>query len=604
MEPEMIVETTEERMKLIKECISYKDPIGVKKLILEDKFNVESEHWELVSILGDCITEENFKNCPSFVSVCERCMNYILKVGNPKELLLALLEQADGFNDSTKFSTYLSAIEKTILKIESNQTYSLELALETLSDCVRKLELPKNLDLEGEERRAQDLDPFVGKINLNVQAYLNFLSVFVKRIDETKTKESGGVQKEKKILVKYLLKILEHPLVFLDLQAKEVNGHIVKSSAVKCVECLMGQLTVLWPRISDLIEDCLKNNERLRRRKKRKVDENEEMFCASFDEPVSVLALSCLSYLMYVEGYGQHVLPCLFTKQGVMESNLPFVLTLMKKDESEVRLKGVQLLQTFLHSLDEDTVLSYEDLDRPEYFRILDNLFDIMIRCPVRDIREQCVKMVPGFIQLFCFEARYQIWLKLFGTLKHAGAFGYCVQLFKNQMEEIMTDSVTGSKTARIFCGMNLKRIFLLMTSLPEGPATDLVECSDRVIAVLNFMRFIILKDPPQTNLTGFWDFFGHIEKEFLQALQLGLDMSKGHYKLEISGLEDGNVSNESSKEQVEMSISVAGFRLPKMARGQKIAIMNQALNTLDLITSLLVRVNELVEQQKKAENK
>jgi hypothetical protein len=40
------------------------------------------------------------------------------------------------------------------------------------------------------------------------------------------------------------------------------------------------------------------------------------------------------------------------------------------------------------------------------------------------------------------------------------------------------------------------------------------------------------------------------------------------------------------------------------MARGQKMAIMRMALNTLDLITSLLVRVNELVDQQKKSADK
>ena len=598
MEADLIIESVEERMKLIRECISYKDPIGVKKLILEDKFNEESEHWELLSILGECITQENFDSCPGFVSVCERCMKYIINVGKPKELLLALLEQADGFGDSVKFSTFLGLLEMVILKLESNQFYSLELALETLSDCIKNLELPKSLDLEGDERRAPDLDPDVGKINTDVAEYLNFLSKFVSNLSEFGCKESE-LQKRKKILVKYLLKVLQHPLVYLDLQAKEVKGRTVKSDSVNCMERLMSQLTLLQPRIADLIEDCLKHNERLNRKKRIKLDTSEDL---SFEEePVSMLALSCLSYLMFVEGYGQHEMPCLITKQGIMESNLPFVIALMRKEESEVRLKGVQLFQCLLQNLSEETRLSYEDLDRPEYFQILDALFDIMIRCPVKDIRQQCVKIVPDFIQRFDPRARYQISLKLFGSLKHAGAFGYCVQLFKNQMEEIIADPWTGSKDAQIFCGINLKRIFLLMISLPEGPATDLVENSDRIISVLNFIRYLVLKDPPETNLTGIWDFYPHIEKEFLKPLQLGLDMSKGHYQLEITGLEEGNQTKESNEEQVEMSVSVAGFKMPKMSRGQKISIMKMAMNTLDLITSLLVRVNELVDQQKKA---
>lgn len=598
------LESTKGRMKLIQESIGYKDPVGVKKLILEDKFNVHTEHWELISILGDCINDENLKVCPGFVSVCESCMNYILDVGNPKELLLALLEQADGFNDSTKFSTFLNLIEKTVLKIDSNQLNSLELALETLSDCLNTLELPRTFDIDGEGRRGHDLDPLVEKINTDVHAYLNFLAVFVDKLTAKEERETSLVQKQKKIFVKYLLKILEYPLVYLDLQAKDINGRIVKSGEVQNVECLMQQLTVLWPSISELINDCLQINQRLLRKKRRKENECEEMIYESSDEPVSMLALSCLSYLLHVEGYGQHDLPCLFTQQGVMESNLPFVLAMMKREETEVRIKGVQLFQCLLEKLGEDTVLTYEDLDRPEYFKLLDVLFDIMIRCPVRGVREQCVKIVPSFIHLFCHEARYQIFLKFFGTLKHSGAFGYCVQLFKNQMEEIMTNPWTGSPTAEMFLGINLRRIFILITSLPEGPATDMVEKSDRIIAVLNLIRYLILKDPPEANRTGFWDFFKHLEKNFLKPIQLGLDMSKEHYRLEIIGLEKDNVSKDSSEEQVEMSVSVAGFSLPKMAREQKVSIMSQALNTLDLITSLLARVNELVEQQKKMEIK
>ncbi|XP_060587268.1 glomulin-like isoform X1 [Ruditapes philippinarum] len=601
MEMEMIVESVADRMNLIRECVSYKDPVGVKKLILEDKFNEESEHWELISILGECITQENFDTCPGFVTVCERCMKYVLNVGKPKELLLALLEQADSFSDSVKFSTFLGLLEMVILKLETNQFYSLELALETLSDCIRNLELPKSLDLEGEERRAPDLDPVVDKINTDVAEYLNFLSKFVNCLTVSGCKESE-LQKKKNTLVKYLLRVLEHPLVFLDLQAKEVNGRTVKSGSVNCMERLMGLLTSLHPRFTELIDDSLSHNKRLDRRKRIKLDTSEDV---SFEEePVSMMALSCLSYLMFVEGYGQHETSCLITKQGIMESNLKFVVALMRKEESEVRLKGVLLFQHLLGILNEGTVLSYEDLDRPEYFQILDALFDIMIRCPVKDIRQLCVQIVPGFIQLFDSRARYQISLKLFGTLKHAGAFGFCVQLFKNQMEEIIADPWTGSKDSHIFCGINLKRVFLLMTSLPEGPATDLVENSDRIIAVLNFIRYLVLKDPPKTNLTGFWDFYPHIEKEFLKPLHLGLDMSKGHYQLEITGLEEGSQSKKSLEEQVEMSISVAGFKMPKMARGQKIAIMRMALNTLDLITSLLVRVNELVDQQKKSADK
>lgn len=599
MDADILVESCEERMKLIRECISYKDPIGVKKLILEDKFNDETVHWELISILGECINKENFDICSPFVEVCERCMKYIINVGSPKELLLALLEQADGFGDSLKFSVFLQLIQKTLLMLKTKQVYSLELSLETISECLANLELPKDLDLEGEERRSHDLDPYVAKINEDIKNFLHFLLPFVNQVVESNAQgaENNEMGRQKVLLLKYLLKVLGHPFVYLDLSITEVNNKQVKSNTRLCLEHLMSYLVKLQPDLGELIEESAKKNaDILRRKTMLAVESNENLM----QDVVPMLALSCLSYLKHVEGFGNRDMSCLFTKQGIMEDNLKFVLFLVLKPESEVRRKGVMLFQHLLGLLSEDTQLCYEDLDRPEYFKILDSLFDIMIFSSVRDLREQCLKIVPGFIQVFGNEARYQIFLKLFGTQTHSGAYGYCVQLFKNQIEELLCGQHPGSKAFSLFTGLNLKRIFLLITRLPEGPATDLVENSDRIIAVLNFIRYLVLRDPCNKNLTGFWDFFPHIDKEFLTPMMTGLDMSKGHYRLEMTGLEEENTSRMTDGAQVEMSISVAGFKLPKMARGQKIAIFKQALNTLDLITSLLVRVNELIEQQKR----
>ncbi|KAL4234220.1 hypothetical protein ACF0H5_005873 [Mactra antiquata] len=595
MDPSIEIKSTEDRMNLIRECIDCKDPVGVKKLILEDKFDDESAHWELLSLLGPCVSQENLELCPGFVDVSHRCMNYVIKIGKAKELLLALLEQAEELGDSVRFATFLQLIQNTILKITSGRVGCLEIALETLANCIRNLELPEDMYHEHEERRAQDLDPVVAKINVDVKEYLDFFKPFVEEVRLDVESEVKNCAKQREILVKYLLKVIDHPLAYLDLTAREENGLVIKANSRLHMETVTGYLMKLTPNISALIDSSNEETNRLMRKRK-----HTEMDSELLADIPPVLSLCCLSYFMHVEQFEQTSLSCLVTKKGIFESNMKFIQILMLRQENEIRRKGVALFMTLVKELPPGIVFEYEDLDRPEYFGIIGAIFDIMIHSPDRELRQCCVKVFPSFIQYFCYEARYQISVKLFGTLTHAGAYGFCVNLFKNQMEEILSNPEMCSEDAEFFIGLNLKRIFLLICNLPEGPATDLVENSDRIIAVLNLMRYLILRDPPKKNLTGFWNFIKELETDFLKPLQVGIDMSKGHYALEVEGIEKGNDSKATNEEEVEMSVSVAGFKMPKMARGQKIAVMRQALNTLDLINSLVVRVNELLEQQVK----
>ena len=582
------------KVKAIKESVAQKDHSKLKKLIVEDLYDDENNYWELLSLFGECLTRENFDNYNEFFESCESCMVYILDQGNPKELLLALLEQADTFTEHIRFQTFLQLIQRTILRLPSKQLYSLELALETLAECFRNLELPKNADLEELETRAYELDPRVDKITQTVLGFLDFMGPFIEQVSCDKKDQFEGEDLEKHIaaLMKYLLQVLNHSLIYLNLTYDSKAERPVKSYSRVCAEKLMSLVNKICPNIHNLIEAYKARNKAFEKRVKTGGEIlDEDLFGEGL---VSELALASLAYLVHAEGLGIMGYPSLYSHQGVLELNMPFILLLEKQTEVETRRKGILLLQCLISYID-PLYLTYYDLDRPEYFKILDYMFDIMVHCADRELRQLCVKLLPRFIQMFKLEARYQIFEKIFSTLKHSGAFGYCVQLLKNQIEEILTIT----PMSNTFTGLKLKKLFLLMTSLKDGPATDLLENSDRIISVLNLMRYLVLKDTPSSDKMGFWKFYGDIERDFIKPLFLGLDMSQGHYAQELKGLEQGRTA-KNKDEKVEMSVTVTGFKMPKMERSKKMEVFRQALNTFDIIRSLVVRVEELAEQQKK----
>lgn len=585
-----------EKVNAIKETVETKDHNKLKKLIIDDKYEDENNFWELLGMLGQCLTKENFDSHSEFFEACEACMVYILDEGNPKELLLALLEQADTLNESTRFQAFLQLIQRTILRLPSKQLHSLELALETLAECFRNLELPNSSDLEELETRAYELDPRIDRITQTVLAFLDFMNPFVEQVscEKRASFEGENVEIHVETLMKYLLQVMNHSLVYLNLTYDSKAERPVKSYSRVCAERVMLLINKICPNIYSQIETYKRRNEAFNKRVKEGGEiSDEDLFGEGL---VSELSLACLLYLVHAEELGTMGYPCLFSHQGILEFNLPFILLLLNQAEVEMRRKGILLLQSLIKNMD-PLQLTYDDLDRPEYFRILDSVFDIMVHCSDKEARQLCVKVLPVYIHMFGFEGRYQIFEKIFATLKHSGAYGFCVHLLKNQMEEILTGSMSDNG---VFLKLKLKKLLFLVTNLKDGPATNLLENSDRIISVLNFMRYLILRDPPAKNSTGFWTFYSELEAKFNKPLFTGLDMSQAHYAEELKGVESNKVP-KTKDDDPEMSVTVAGFKLPKVERSRKIEILKQALNTFDVIRSLVVRVEELAEQQKRA---
>jgi hypothetical protein len=79
--------------------------------------------------------------------------------------------------------------------------------------------------------------------------------------------------------------------------------------------------------------------------------------------------------------------------------------------------------------------------------------------------------------------------------------------------------------------GASLYNLLKIVAVVEEGATQDILQISDRVVALLNFLRYLLLRDPPNENVTKIWDFISTIEKHFIDPLRLALDLSKGHYR-------------------------------------------------------------------------
>ena len=51
-----------------------------------------------------------------------------------------------------------------------------------------------------------------------------------------------------------------------------------------------------------------------------------------------------------------------------------------------------------------------------------------------------------------------------------------------------------------------------------------------RILAALNLLRYLLLRDPISKNQTGVWSGLDDVESVYLAQLHTGLDLSRAHY--------------------------------------------------------------------------
>ncbi|ESO90335.1 hypothetical protein LOTGIDRAFT_123506 [Lottia gigantea] len=504
---------------------------------------------------------------------------YIVTEGSAKEMLLALLEQCEFHDNDVKFTMLISFIQKTLLRLPNKRFHSLDLALETLTSHIMSLPVPEDNALENQERKLLAMCPEVSRINQLLDIFLNFLRPFIEEVSlKTSTSlNNDNVQAQIIVLKIHLLKILDHPVIYLDLDF-ELEDRSVKNTSRVIVEKLMELFTHLETDFQKMMEYANKN--------KAKVPS------LRFNEIIPVHSLCCLSYLVHSEKLGVERFPCIYSNLYVFEFNLPFINVLLKCTRSLLIIKGLKLLESFLQLISCDT-LSYIRLDNDHYSNIVKNLIDVMVRCSVKDIRQDAVKIFASFIRIFQSDGRYQIYQNILNTCKHSGVNGFVIKLIKDDIK----DALMEKNPDKLFLGRRLERLLRLAVILPEGETTDLLEHSDRIITVLNLFRYLVIRDPPKENKTGIWDNLKEMETRFFKPLRVGLDMSKAHYDLELKKIIEGK--QRTKRDTTDFEVSVGGASLPQMSEKEEMFVVKSALNTFDLIDSLLKRLSEIIDQQK-----
>ena len=547
----------------------------------ENRVKLKVIAWDLVSLFTLYIDRFTYEEIQGVYEVSLEGIKLLVEIGKPKEILLVLLEQADTFNDDTKYINLLSPIQTCLLKMEEKKYLSLGIAMESLYAHILSLEIP-SYDVEGEERKLLDSDPKIKRVCEITSTFISFLEPFcdeVKDLKGTKKELSNKVVME---LTRFLLRLLEQPLVRLD---------VIKDEDLSEGPCYVTALDVmtLFSKVQVNVHTCVQRveNENVLIRKSREGVGTNDGCDYSLVDPYSDLGLSMYVYLSYSQGMAQDTIPQVYTPLYVYEFCHKYALCLIRCEPSIVIHKGLTLLKSTISRLSSQSV----DYDYVESLYIKDTVSvvsQIAISCSDQNCRKIAIQLLPNLLDKFNMKGRNKFLKYLINCTPHGGIVGYAIHMLKEEIDSSLSLSIP----CEYFMGQPLCDLLRCVFSLPDGATTDILDQRDRILAALNLLRFLLLRDDRKSNITGFWNIVEEIEKSYCDPLRTGINMSKGHYQMEIRNVKEGF---DVPKEGSEFSLTVGGVRMPSLSKEQQEEVLETGLINLDMIESVLGRVCELI---------
>ncbi|XP_043323253.1 glomulin-like [Cervus canadensis] len=300
-------------------------------------------------------------------------------------------------------------------------------------------------------------------------------------------------------------------------------------------------------------------------------------------------SMASLAYLVFVQGISIDQLPMVLSPSYLLQFNMGHIEVLLQRTEESVFSKGLDLLENGLLRI-EDSSLLHQYLEIKSFLTVPQGLVKVMTLCPIETLRKKGLAVLQLYINKLDPQGKYTLFRCLLNTSNHSGVEAFIIQNIKNQID--MSLKKTYNKW---FTGPQLISLLDLILFLPEGAETDLLQNSDRIMASLNLLRYLVIKDNEKDNQTGLWTELEKIENNFLKPLHTGLNMSKAHYEAEIKN------SQEVQKSKDHCSLNVGREEIPNMPPEMQLKVLHSALFTFDLIESVLARVEELIETKTKS---
>ncbi|XP_073427558.1 glomulin [Dendrobates tinctorius] len=552
-----------------------KEQLSVLLEIIKDERNrVLMEHmgWNLVGPIIQRMLKFTLGSLRA--SMCIKMLHGLAEWCSPKEVLLGILEQIDeeaGVLPTRLILPLLDLLQDVLLNHENRRYYAVGLSLATIHSRLTALPVPYTKVQVQEDK------------HLLGQCFLSLIPFVEPFFDMVTCCQNINMEPEIQQLRKELLTFCFSCLKFPVLNAQLLEGpdeedcNPYRTFAREIIEFLI----TLGESLPKMLMQ------------RGYSDENVDADGSVPNQGIyPEEALACFSYVLFVHHIGMNNFPFVFGPSFLLKSNIVHISVLIKRPEESILSKGLELLEDSLLRVDNES-LPEDVLDVIAANQLLQDLVKVLTLCPIESLRKKSLVLLQSMIDKFCVEGRYKLLRCLLKVSGHSGVEGFIIHNIKNQIDL----ALKMNQEKPIFLGVRLTPLLHSALSLPDGAETDLLQTSDRIMASLNLLRYLVIKD--ENNETCVWSELDKIERDFIKPLHTGLNMSKAHYEAEIRNTNEKKKGSHSEK--TLCTVTAGGSKLPDMTPEMQLQVLQSARFTFDLMESVLARVEELIEVKRKS---
>ncbi|XP_056643606.1 glomulin [Diorhabda sublineata] len=534
----------------------------------EHTTKVKNNSWDLVPVLSKhsvTYTEDGNINAEVF-QCCKELLNSIADISNPEEALLQFIEEVEESDNDIKFVMMLDPLRKILMRIPNKKLISIAWGFNAVHNYLKKYPVPESENLEGKEKLLLDNSEETRNIN---KLYINLVQFYQLLKDMFPVEDKNS--EEKKIKLEFLITLLGRPLVYLDIEI----FNAIKNRARISSEILVTQVFEICRDPVALLQT---------------KDDNTDCVYKLCD-----LGLASLYYQVFVEEICINEIPKVYEAIYFCQNSLHLVTILLNTNHQIVIEKGLKLAMKLLQHI-RYRKLSYLLLDSEDHKKFFKALFNIIIYNEVVSLRKSGVEVYKTYLLSFENKGFYLLVNNLISDITHSSLRGYTITLYKDL---VYREFSTKKHLNEMSCYVKGNKLFTLLKKfcfLDKKEESDLIELSDEIIATLNLLRYLSIRD--SSNETKIWDFFPILEESYFQHLRKGIDLSRAHYKLKIEELR----LNNSNKPNIDSDVNVIvkGKSLSKLSEEEKMQVLNSSLTVFDILDSLLCRLKECIEVERK----
>lgn len=583
----------------------------------EHKDALEFVGWELIGVISQPVVVDEFES--DAFQECNKILKIIAERCSAKEVCIGILEQLETETtcNLNKFVALLEALQIAIDRLKERKSKLVGMVLPSITQYIRGIQLTDEIVDQNESGSKL---PAVQCIMKHV---LDFLRPFVQEVSMSSSlsenpSPNSYITSLKTDITKCLIQLLDYPLVLLDLtkdgkemmdsddEDSESDSKNQSASEIspyrQFAQEIMQFIQVASGSYLYLMEYIWKNNQREETKTKAvngNVTPEEKLLIDEVeqgDKLYPMLGLSCFAYLLLVEEMEDTNFPAVFSFRYLLRINMKSIDFLLNRMEHCAIYKGLELLDTLSKRLKEKSLM-YSHNEFKDITDIVKALINVMTMCSSKKLRLKGVRILPNLVSKLDTRSQYGLLYTILQDCSHPGVAGLLIYLLKEQVNQAFSSSVDEAW----FQGSRLMSILQLVFKPPAeaGTEKDLVQETDRIMAALNCLRFILLRD--QSDKTKVWQNFTAIEKDFMEPLRQALKVTRIQYQAELANKRDEMAGNKSKEAHQGIEFSVKsrdGSSLGLMPLSDQCEALQSGLYSLDMMESVLARISEIANSR------